>query len=478
MKRFRQGAFGLLWLILGSISSVLLAQDSCPAIVQAALTATNDACGSTGRNQACYGNIALAAEAQANVPDFSFTAAGDIADIAAIKTLILSSLSLTDNTWGVALMSVQANLPDTLPGQNVTMLLFGNVEIVNTVEQLTTLAMTATGGVNVRLRPTTNANVLSSLTRGAAVTATGRLADSSWIRIKLPDDSRGTGWVSAQFLQSADDVNTLNVVDAEAQLFGPMQSFYFKSGVGDAPCAEAPESGILIHTPKGVGQVNLTANGVDISLGSTVYVQAVPGDYMTVSTIEGDVSIQAFNVAQAVPAGTVARIPLDANGIASGPPEFPQPYEQAHVTALPVSILPEAVTIAAPLEASEVQNAVASAEGLPTPGAWRGTNDQLSACNSNYPTSFNIVLLVEDNGATIRLDTGAYIFKYIYTRTAPGVYSLTTVPLDYRQLGSQNITEQQTLQVVSPTLIQWQQTDFFPAQNCRATITGRWEFVG
>ena len=30
-----------------------------------------------------------------------------------------------------------------------------------------------------------------------------------------------------------------------------MQAFYFRSGIGDAPCAEAPNSGILIQTPEG-----------------------------------------------------------------------------------------------------------------------------------------------------------------------------------------------------------------------------------
>ena len=34
---------------------------------------------------------------------------------------------------------------------------------------------------------------------------------------------------------------------------------------------EAPQDGILIQTPKGVGQINMRANDVDIQLGSTAY---------------------------------------------------------------------------------------------------------------------------------------------------------------------------------------------------------------
>ena len=40
-------------------------------------------------------------------------------------------MNASTGAWGVALMRIQANLPDTLPGQNVTMLIFGDVQIQN-----------------------------------------------------------------------------------------------------------------------------------------------------------------------------------------------------------------------------------------------------------------------------------------------------------------------------------------------------------
>ncbi len=117
--------------LLGGLSVAILAQDeACPALVQAALAYTDEVCSGIERNQACYGNIQIAAVPQADAVDFAFDSVGDIVDIAAIESLILSEM-VTPDEWGVTLMQVQANLPDTLPGQNVTMLIFGDVTLEN-----------------------------------------------------------------------------------------------------------------------------------------------------------------------------------------------------------------------------------------------------------------------------------------------------------------------------------------------------------
>src|SRR5688572_3497666 len=117
-KIFWMGLVGL-W-----VSSVA-AQADCPTIVQTALDATDAACEGTGRNQACYGNIDLSAVPQEGIPQFDFDAPGDIIDVAGVRTLELEPLDETIDIWGIALMQLQANLPETLPGQNVTFLLFG-----------------------------------------------------------------------------------------------------------------------------------------------------------------------------------------------------------------------------------------------------------------------------------------------------------------------------------------------------------------
>jgi hypothetical protein len=186
-------------------------QETCPAIVESALEAVDNLCRTIGRNQACYGNIRLDAEPQPGVTNFTFERAGDIVDVEIIHSLKLSSMDAAAGEWGVSLMRLQANLPDTAPGQNLTFVLFGDVQITNAVGD-------------------------------------------------------------AQFASSE---------------YTPMQAFYLTTGIGDARCHESPESGLLVQTPRGMGEVSFVVNEITVQLGSTVLFQAQPGGEMIVTTLEG-----------------------------------------------------------------------------------------------------------------------------------------------------------------------------------------------
>ena len=109
--------------------SVAIGQDACPTIVADALTATDSVCSGIGRNEACYGNIQITAELAD--PSLVFTQKGDVVQLTEIERLTLSPYVDESTEWGVALMNVQANIPDTLPGQGVTFLLYGDVDITN-----------------------------------------------------------------------------------------------------------------------------------------------------------------------------------------------------------------------------------------------------------------------------------------------------------------------------------------------------------
>lgn len=376
--------------------SVTLAQVDCPSMVTAVLDVVNAACDQISRNEVCYGNINLIATPRAGVSDFHFEQTGDVAHLADINTLQLSSFSATDETWGMALMRIQANLPQTLPGQNIAFVLFGDVSMTNEGDEIVELPVTATAGVNVRLRPTTNASVIASLGVQQEVTATGRLADSSWIRVRLDDSS--IGWVSADFLQGA--LDHLLAIDPGAPVFGPMQAFYFTSGIGDAPCAEVPDSGILIQTPEGASMIELRANNVEIQLGSTIYLQAIAGNAMFVYVLEGHATLTVDGVSQIVPAGTFSTIPLDENGFAEDTPEYPEPYTESPMLSLPIVLLPEAISIASPLAGDQIASAIDAltptiisipdtpggvinngttvVNGLPPSGRWSDTNHVLA----------------------------------------------------------------------------------------------------
>jgi hypothetical protein len=354
-----------LFLLVVTVVPVLAQALDCPDIVEAALESIDEACAETGNNQVCYGNVSMQATAQEGVTDFVFERTGDLADITDLQTLQIGGLDEEAGTWGVALMRVRANIPDTLPGQNVTFLMFGDVVVENAVaEQSILLPVTRLDAdVNVRNQPDPEARQIAALVNDQTLYADGRLEDGSWVRVQNPTDDEGNiiasvGWVSTAVVAVEGDVNDLPVVQSTDTTitsgFGPMQSFYFRSGIGDSACAEAPDSGILIQTPDGVEQVNLRVNGVDVQLGSTAYFQAEPADEMIISTIEGSASITAQGVTQIVAAGTQAEVGLDANGVANTPPSDPHPYDFDSLQALPISVLEREIEIAQSLDPSQV----------------------------------------------------------------------------------------------------------------------------
>jgi hypothetical protein len=424
----------IVFLSLCIAPALTLAQENCSAIIQAALDATDQQCEAIGRNQACYGNVQLHAEPQAGMAALDFEKPGDRVDIANVSTLILSPWDATESTWGVSLMKLQANLPDTLPGQNVTFLLFGNVTIDNAVESNTepvTFAVTAQASINVQGGPSIYDEPIGNLADGETVMAIGRSSDSIWLQVELSDGSMG--WVSADLVKANSDISQLSATDVDSEsmpALPPMQAFYFQTGIADAPCTDAPDSGILVQTPEGGGQINFTANGVNITLGSTAYLQAQPSGNMTVSVVEGQAEVTALNETRIVPAGTRVRIPLDANRAASGPPGEVEPYTGRDIQGLPVGILDRVITIAAPLvegestaEATTEVAANTAQEAILTAGTWQFTGAWLD-CDA--PSTEPIIM---PNEFTFLMDSsaGTLIINYngngpTYERVDAGVY--------------------------------------------------------
>jgi hypothetical protein len=431
--------------LVGLWATAVAAQADCPTIVQSALDATDVACDGTGRNQACYGNINLNAVAQEGIPEFDFDAPGDIVDVAGLQTLELEPLDAASDIWGIALMRLQANLADTLPGQNVTFLLFGDVEIRNAVEtnvEPVTLNVTSDGDINVRSGPSTNDERIAGLSGGQSVITNGRVEDGSWLRIELEDGT--SGWVSAELVTTDGDITMLNVVDPLAlppPPLNPMQAFYFKTGVGDAPCEEAPDSGILIQTPEGVGQITLTVNEAEVQLGSTVYLQTLADDEMAVNVVENQATVSALGVTRFVPAGSRVRVPLDANLAANGPPSEPEPYDNADLAALPVGHMPRAVEVAAALTQAEIE-----ALGIPIAGIW-----DISSTGGNCDATFS-----EDY--TLALENGELVLNGSrFQLVEPGVYFLRSA------------VGESTLRVLSPTTLVAEYTLF--EDQCSGTST-------
>ncbi len=377
------------FLIMVGIPTATLAQsgdaEDCPTLVDLALATTDEVCALTGRNEACYGHVWIDAEPAETTGDIQFEQAGDIIDVAALQQLRLSTMDTADDTWGIALMRIQANLPDALPGQNVTLVLFGDVTIDNAGEESPWLEVTATANSNVRAQPSTGSRIVDRLSESDTARADGRLSDSSWLRIRLAEG--GWGWVSADLLSSTGDSATLPVVDpaADTPSYGPMQAFYLQTGLGDAPCAPAPPSGLLLQTPTNEEPIELLVNDVSIRLSSTAFLQAVADDLLYVYLLEGRATVEAFGQERTLIPGSRVTVPIDADLHASGPPNPPEPYAETVVQALPTSLLQRAFIMVEP-PAAEVIEAQQVGCTLTAPG----TINVRSGPGTSYPQVYQL----------------------------------------------------------------------------------------
>ncbi|GEM_PF-1098010 len=309
------------------------AQDICPAVVKDALNALDTECSLTGRNQACYGNISLKAIPRRDVTQFKFDTVGDIANLDDINALKLDPLDAKIGQWGLVMMRVQADIPDTLPGQNITFILFGDVTIQNAA------------------RKTQN----------------------------------------------------------------PMQAFYLKTGVGNADCAEAPESGLMVQTPSGVKEVTFNINGVDVEMGSTVVFQAQPGKRMRVKTIEGKARLKIGNKIIPVVQGSEYTAAVNENLQVTDAGSV-TPYEEIEVENLPTQSLSRPVQAAKPLTQGQIEE-VQTREDTGQPLCSDETGTFLPPCTKPLVDANGHEAQIDASGNVVLTDEQGQPLFYDYTGT-------------------------------------------------------------
>jgi hypothetical protein len=130
--------------ISSRITATALAQNnaSCQVLIDRALQASGNSCGGTGSNQVCYGNTTLQADLEAGTTQ-RFSERGDVIAVHNLRRLFASPLNLNTDEWGIAVFKVLANLPRSLPGQTVTMVVFGNASLENTSGNLESFYFTS-----------------------------------------------------------------------------------------------------------------------------------------------------------------------------------------------------------------------------------------------------------------------------------------------------------------------------------------------
>lgn len=303
-------------LSLLSIIPVIAQSVSCPALVDQALIAVGDNCADMGRNSACYGYNRVDATFTTEVQEGFFAHPADRAELTALETIRTAPLDTELDRWGVAVMNVQANLPNTVPGQGVIMMLVGDAEVRNEVPSTDATVMidpisTATiQETSLHTSPSDAANIIETLPVNSLVLIDGVSPNLDWFRVVTD----GTiSWIAKDTVAKLGAMESLPVVGASYPT--PMQAFYFTTGIGDPECNEA-ESMVAVQSPENI-KIDLTVNGVDIKVGSLITFQNLDPTTINLTVHRGEVSTIFGNIIEAGQSalGVLNSDPLAGEGI-------------------------------------------------------------------------------------------------------------------------------------------------------------------
>lgn len=319
---------------------------ACTTLIDEALVTMGSACAEVGNNEACYGNILVAATLNEET-DGQFETSGDIVDLNDLEALFTQPANPDDGTWGVALMTVQADLP-VYSGASVTFVLFGNANIQDAstmpvsdgdsdteAAEPVTCDITNSGGSNINVRggPSTNDEIVNVFGAGETAIADARNEAGDWVHV----DYAGTdGWLYTPLIEAACDVQSLAIFDPNASTdtdsstaetseptYTYMQAITLESGNSEA-CDRSPD-GLLVRSPEG-RRARIVVNGVELTMSSAGFITAQADGDMVIQGLEGSIDVSFAGQTEMVTDGLFTTVPLDGLQ-ADGPPTPPQPVD-------------------------------------------------------------------------------------------------------------------------------------------------------
>ncbi len=333
-------------LLLMSFSTALAQDLICPALQAAAFDKIVAHCAEQEAGTLCLGQATvspvLRGPAQSAAP---LDEPGDSISIAEIDWLSISS---EDKTWGAARALFPAYSSDDLEARDAALLAFGNValSLPKAVKPPSTLAdvqVTAAQGANLRALPSTDARVIAQLMVSRELKAMARHRGGGWLYIYATPELRG--WISQSVVSvPIERLPTLDAGGDTVPLWLPWHRFDFRSGMHDAPCEGAPESGILLQTIEFAAPRQFVINGARLSLSGTAWLQAQVSSGMFVHLLDGRgwLSIPAGEVA--LSSGMFSAVALEQTDDGAlrpaGPPTEPTAYTYHELSSLPIHALP------------------------------------------------------------------------------------------------------------------------------------------
>ncbi len=273
---------------------------TCEAFVQQVLNNISLECAGMSRNTACYGNpeVSYTRFTQQFGADY-FSEPGDRADLTTTETIQTDPYDAAAGTWGVSVFNIQANLPNDLANNDVVYIALGGVEVENDVEPGDAVILPAQGttvrtarvGAELLVDPpgVGRRDVITPIPNNTSLLADALSEAGDYVRVIYQNN---VGWVSRATLDPSIDLSALPVIGPNR--FTPMQSFYFRVGIGGISCVDAP-SLLFVQGPMDT-PVDIAAHQEPIRIDGAAVLRTLPpgdelGDAMEVTTLFGLVRI-------------------------------------------------------------------------------------------------------------------------------------------------------------------------------------------
>jgi hypothetical protein len=266
---------------------------TCSALAEEALNQSGQNCDGLGINAACYGYNRVSVLFNQDVAEDQFSKPADRADVSVLQSIETSAYDQTSDFWGIAVMKLQANIPNTLPGQAVTFILMGETQVQDAVPPESQMLPSAavitvqpSARSNVRSKPSLRANVLVAVEAGVDLQADAVDETGNWLRVVA---NGVPGWINRATVGDV-DASTLPTITSEAM--SPMQAFYLKTKFGKAECDEAP-SALLVQGPKNLS-IDLSVNGANITIHSTVLFRTIDENTLELIVLDGEAVVDGL----------------------------------------------------------------------------------------------------------------------------------------------------------------------------------------
>ena len=333
------------FLILLIIAPASAQDDACPMLQDEALANILARCADQESGTLCLGHPTVTLVPRPGIETAEpFSRPGDTV---AIESMDWLSVSAEAKTWGVARAVFPAYPGDGLGTRQTALLAIGNVALFfpeppPPPATFVDVEVSAAQGAYLRELPSTEARAIAPLAVSSELRAIARSEDRQWLFSYVAPEMRG--WISAQVVTSpAAELPEMAIGSASAPLWLPWQIFDFRSGIDDAPCAGAPDSGILLQAPKSGSPTHFMINDVRLMLSGTAWLQAQISGGMRLHALDGAARVSVRDSAVNLSGGRYTALPLalDEDGamMPAGPPAEPAAYDYNSLAGLPLDLL-------------------------------------------------------------------------------------------------------------------------------------------